>query len=234
MLLAVLAHPDDETFRCGGTLALLAQRGVRVQVLTATRGEAGSCGDPPLCSRQHLGEMREAELRCACRALGVDSPLIWDYADGALADADEDAATARLESLMRELRPEVLFTWPSHGLSGHPDHQAVSRWTTTAFQRASAEGVEALDALYHLAVPHSVAEALELRQLHAVMDERIDVTIDVTSVWEQKLAAIRCHRTQQSESPILKAPEARQRLFLGREHFQRSMGRACDDLLALL
>jgi LmbE family N-acetylglucosaminyl deacetylase len=48
-LLAILAHPDDETFRCGGMLALLARRGVRVWVLCATRGEAGDCGDPPVC-----------------------------------------------------------------------------------------------------------------------------------------------------------------------------------------
>ena len=53
-LLAVFAHPDDETFRPGGTLALLARGGVRVQVLTATRGEAGSCGDPPLCTPEEL------------------------------------------------------------------------------------------------------------------------------------------------------------------------------------
>lgn len=68
-LLAVFAHPDDETFRCGGTLALLAQRGVRVQVLTATRGQAGSCGAPPLCAPEELPAVRENELRCACAAL---------------------------------------------------------------------------------------------------------------------------------------------------------------------
>ena len=63
-LLAVLAHPDDETFRCGGMLALLARQGVRVQVLTASRGQAGSCGDPPVCRPEVLGTVREAELRC--------------------------------------------------------------------------------------------------------------------------------------------------------------------------
>ena len=70
-LLAVFAHPDDETFRPGGTLALLARRGVEVHVLTATRGEAGSCGDPPLCSPEELPAVRESELRCACAALGL-------------------------------------------------------------------------------------------------------------------------------------------------------------------
>ena len=58
-LLAVFAHPDDEVFRCGGTLALLAKHGVRVQVLTATRGQAGSCGNPPLCTPDELPSVRE-------------------------------------------------------------------------------------------------------------------------------------------------------------------------------
>ena len=67
-LLAVFAHPDDESFRCGGMLALLAGRGVKVHVWTATHGEAGSCGDPPLCQPAALGAVRVAELRCACTA----------------------------------------------------------------------------------------------------------------------------------------------------------------------
>lgn len=66
-LLAVFAHPDDETFRPGGTLALLACGGFPVHVLTATRGEAGSCGDPPLCTSEELAAVREKELRCAPR-----------------------------------------------------------------------------------------------------------------------------------------------------------------------
>mgnify|MGYP000732581162 CR=1 FL=1 len=64
-LLAVFAHPDDEAYRPGGTLALLARRGVRVHLLTATRGQAGSCGEPPLCTPDELPTVRERELRCA-------------------------------------------------------------------------------------------------------------------------------------------------------------------------
>ena len=73
-LLAVFAHPDDESFRPGGTLALLARSGVRVHLLTATRGEAGACGDPPLCTPEELaGAGGNVELRCACAALGVET-----------------------------------------------------------------------------------------------------------------------------------------------------------------
>jgi hypothetical protein len=74
-------HKDEErprvgVFYCGGTLALLARRGVRVQVLTATRGEGGSCGDPLLCVPEELPAVREAELRCACAALGIEPVLV--------------------------------------------------------------------------------------------------------------------------------------------------------------
>ena len=108
-LLAVFAHPDDEAFRCGGTLALLARRGVRVQVLTATRGQAGSCGDPPLCAPAELPLVRERELRCACAALGIAPPILLDYADGALADVDEAAATTQVAAVIEQLQPDVTY-----------------------------------------------------------------------------------------------------------------------------
>ena len=232
-LLVLLAHPDDEVFRCGGTLALLSRRGVRVQVLTATRGQAGSRGSPPLCLPEELGAMREAELRCACRALGIESPHLLDYQDGALSDVDEERAVGQVMGLLRELQPQVLLTWPPHGLSGHPDHITVSRWAVQAFERVIAEGMAGPLALYYLAVPQSVAGRLGLPQLQATPDEQIAVTVDVGAAWEEKMAAIQCHRTQGGESPILKAPLERQRLFLGTEHFQRAAVRSGCDLLPM-
>jgi len=231
VLLAVLAHPDDESFRCGGAMALLAQRGVRVHVLTATRGEAGSCGDPPLCSVDELPDVRERELSCACVALGIEPPSLLDYRDGELADVDEEEAVTQVVAAIRELLPQVLLTWPSDGLSGHADHIAVSHWTSLAFRQAASLGPDAPAALYHLSVPRSVAEALGLSHLHAVPDEQVTLTVDVNQVWEQKLAAIRCHRTQAGESPILTAPEEKQRLFLGTEHFRREEAREGQDFL---
>lgn len=231
-LLAVFAHPDDESFRCGGTLALLAWFGVQVQVVTATRGEAGSCGEPPLCTPEELPAVREQELRCACATLGIESPWLLDHRDGELANVDEERAVVQVLAAIRNLQPQVLLTWPPNGLSGHPDHVAVSRWTALAFERAASLGPAAPAALYHLAVPRSVAEALGLHHLHTVPDEAVTLTVDVTPVWEQKLAAIGCHRTQASGSPILAAPEEKRRLFLGKEHFQRAIARQGDDFLS--
>lgn len=231
ILLAVFAHPDDETFRCGGVLARLARRGVRVQTLTATRGEAGSRGDPPLCAAEELPAVREQELRCACSALGVAPPILLDYPDGSLAEVNEEEVVDRITAVMRELQPQVLLTWPPDGLSGHPDHVAVSHWTTLAFERAEASAPDPPVALYHLAVPRSVADALGLARLHAIPDAEITLTVDVTPIWEQKWAAIRCHRTQAGGSPILAAPAEEQYLFLGKEHFRRAWAQEEDDFL---
>jgi len=235
-LLAVFAHPDDETYRAGGTLALLARRGVRVWVLCATRGEAGVPGLAP----EQAGPVRQAELQCACRALGIEPPRFLDYRDGTLPQVDDDQAIEQVVRAVRELRPQVLLTWPPDGISGHPDHVAVSRWTDEAFRRAadpaaySQHKVEGLLPhtvawLYHIVLPRSLAEALGMTHLHTVPDEAVTLAVDVSAVWEAKLAAIRCHRSQMGASPILQAPEEKQRLFLGTEYFR--LATAQPDLL---
>ena len=221
VLLAVFAHPDDEAFRAGGTLALLARRGVRVQLLTATRGEAGSCGDPPLCAPEELPAVREAELCCACAALGVAPPRLLDYRDGALAAVDAEELTAAILQVVQEVRPQVMLTFGPDGLSGHPDHVAIGRCAVEAFRRAGD-----VAALYTVAVPRSIAERLGMGRVRAVPDEEIALAVDVAEeVWEQKLAAIRCHATQWSTSPMVQAPEERQRVFFGTEHFVRVAAR---------
>jgi LmbE family N-acetylglucosaminyl deacetylase len=213
-LLAVFAHPDDETFRPGGTLALLAQRGVNVHVLTLTHGEAGSCGEPPLCTLDKLPGVREHELRCACAALGIQTPIMLDYPDGHLAEADPERVIAEILAIVRQVRPQVLLSFGPDGLSGHPDHILVGQWTSKAFCRE-----EAAAAFYTVAVPQSLATQLEMKRVHPVPDETIALSVDVSSVWETKLAAMRCHATQWSSSPMLSAPIERQRLFFGQEHF---------------
>jgi len=213
-LLAVFAHPDDESFRCGGTLALLAQRGVRVQLLTATRGQAGSCGEPPLCRPDELPIVRERELRCACAALGIEPPLVLDYEDGHLSEAAPQIIVAQILDMADKLRPQVMLTFGPDGLSGHPDHIAIGQFAAQAFRFA-----DDVIALYTPAVPQSLAATLDMTHLRAVPDEAITLSVDVSPVWESKLAAIRCHATQASSSPIMRAPVERQRAFLGVEHF---------------
>jgi LmbE family N-acetylglucosaminyl deacetylase len=147
VVLAVFAHPDDETI-CSGTLVLNARRGGRSVVLCATRGEVGEIRDPTLATPETLGQVRERELQEACAILGIDPPRFLDYRDSGMAGTPENAHPAalvnadrahvlrQLVAAIRELRPEVVITFEPGGLYGHPDHIAISQFTTEAFTRA--------------------------------------------------------------------------------------------------
>jgi LmbE family N-acetylglucosaminyl deacetylase len=223
-LLAVFAHPDDETFRPGGTLALLTRCGVRVKVLTFTRGEAGSCGNPPLCTLDELPAVREYELHCASVALGVQTPRLLEYPDGYLAESDSVRTIAEILAVIRKVQPKILLSFGPDGLSNHPDHIAVGQWTAEAYLRSGD-----VDAFYTLAVPQSLAEKLGMKQVHPVPDKLIALTVDISSVWETKLSAMCCHATQWSSSPMANAPEEQHRLFFGNEHFVCAASRTDGD-----
>lgn len=231
-ILAVFAHPDDETFRVGGTLSLLAKNHVRVQVLTATRGQAGSCGQPPVCNRIELPEVREQELRCACSALGIGQPIVLNYQDGELAAINPDKIVSEILAVISQLRPKIMISFGEDGLSGHPDHIAIGRYALDAFHQT-----KDVSAFYVLAVPQSIADVLNLTHIKAVQDSSITHIVDVIEVWNDKMDAIRCHRTQMEESPILMGEKQKQVLFLGKEHFRLVAFRKnyeSDDLMKLL
>ncbi|HEM62305.1 MAG TPA: PIG-L family deacetylase, partial [Chloroflexi bacterium] len=181
---------------------------------------------------EQAGQLRQAELECAYQALGIQPPRFLGYQDGTLAQVDHKEAAARIASVIRELQPQALLTWPPDGLSGHPDHIAVSRWTSEALDRMAGPAAEAAGpsphtiALYHIVVPHSLARALGMTQLHTVPDESVTLTVDVSRVWEAKMAAIRCHRSQIKGTPILSTTKENQRLFLAVEHFRLARGQS--------
>ncbi|HSR29564.1 MAG TPA: PIG-L family deacetylase [Anaerolineae bacterium] len=177
-LMAVFAHPDDESFGTGGTLARYsADPNVRVVLICATRGEAGEISDPELATPERLGEVREEELRCACKGLGIDALFFLDYRDsgmagtpenrspGALIMADSNEAVGKIVAHIRRERPEVVVTFDKNGGYGHPDHIAIHHYTTAAFSAAAdptqyLEQVEAglephqSQKLYYTAIPH--------------------------------------------------------------------------------
>lgn len=165
-LLGVFAHPDDETFCAGGTLARYAAAGAEVMVVSATRGEAGQIRDAQAATRRTLGLVRERELREACARLGVQRALCLDYFDGTLKDLDQELLARRVVQVIRTFRPDVVITFGEDGAYGHPDHVAISRATTAACRRAGdasdlpeqrAEGLapHAPSVLYHSQFPRS-------------------------------------------------------------------------------
>ena len=146
-LLVVTAHPDDETFGPGGTLALYARRGVAVYLVCATRGEAGEAPES-LRGFASVAEMREAELQCASRVLGLKEVRFLGYRDSGMAGSPDNAhpnstANAPLQKIarqvaqhIRQIRPQVIITSDPSGGYGHPDHIAVNRATVEALRLA--------------------------------------------------------------------------------------------------
>jgi LmbE family N-acetylglucosaminyl deacetylase len=148
VLLAVLAHPDDESFGMGGTLALYAKRGAEVHLVCATRGEAGEMDPDCLDGFASIADRREHELRCAAGILGLAGVHFLDYRDSgmpgsadnrhpqALAAAPLEEAAARVVHFIRKLRPQVVVTFDPIGGYKHPDHIAIHKATVLAFEAA--------------------------------------------------------------------------------------------------
>ncbi len=138
-ILGVFAHPDDESFCAGGTLARYVASGAEVMVVSATRGEAGQIRSAGVATRRTLGQVREQELYLACQRLGVQHTVCLDYGDGMLQEVDQDILIGGIVEIIRSFRPDVVITFGPDGGYGHPDHIAISAATTAACVR-SGEG----------------------------------------------------------------------------------------------
>lgn len=135
-MLVVGAHPDDETFTTAGLMASAIREGRRVVCVTATRGEGGSMDEekwPPAS----MGEVRTRELRECLGVLGVDEHHFLDYIDGTCHKVDDEEGTGRIRAFVDDVQPDSVLTFGPDGMTGHPDHKAVSRWTTAAFDQAA-------------------------------------------------------------------------------------------------
>ena len=203
-LAAIFAHPDDETFTMGGTLARCAAEGVACHLLCATDGDAGRSSGVPVASREALARLRRQELEAATTLLGVASLTPLGLPDGALAQADQDALIGAIVRLLREQRPETVVTFgPEGGPNTHRDHRVISRAATAAYFLAGVPTAYAEQLADGALAPHVPARLLYCAwqpptpeaQLTA---QSVPVTIRVdVSEWRQaKRDAFEMHRTQ--------------------------------------
>jgi LmbE family N-acetylglucosaminyl deacetylase len=196
-VLCVITHPDDETMLTGGMLAMLAQSHAELHVLSATRGEGGELGEPPIVDREHLGAAREQELRCAAKVLGVRSVRFLPYVDPLVGEnATLYAYTDRTEELTRlianaiaELRPTMLLTHGSGGEYGHPGHALTHRGVLQAHALAREAGLTPSLYTFCAAIPGHQDRIFN-------MGDPADVVLDATPWLSTKAAAAACHRTQ--------------------------------------
>lgn len=262
-LMAVLAHPDDESLGVGGVLARYADEGVSTSLVTATLGECGRFRGHPRDTSAHPGieamaEIRGAELAAAARRLGVSDVSLLGYRDQALDRADPADVIQKIATHLRRVRPHVVVTFGPDGAYGHPDHIAISQFTTAAALAAAAGGSgpqgspHEVAKLYYLAWPEAKMSAYQhaLRALVTTVDgiERqarpwadwaITTTVDTRRWWRTVWDAIQCHESQIAAYGRLKAlPPADHEALWGSQSFYRAFslvngGRAPEaDLFA--
>ena len=248
-VLAVFAHPDDESIACGGTLARLSDAGARVVLLCASRGERGMLSDSALVDDGNLGRVRTLELHEAARVLGIADVLVFDYPDGNLRWADVPELQADIVSTLRRFKPDAVITFDEDGLYWHLDHIGVHERTSTAVQSLGADAPP----LYYVTIPKGVMRQVvdaAIARGWAPVDAKIwnitpdafglqaephTLQLDVREWVPRKLAALRCHRTQMGQNnPFAWIDEADARRLLGIEQFRRAQPHTGTSILEAL
>ena len=252
-LLAVFAHPDDESLSCGGLLAWCAELGAQVSLLCVTRGEHGHGGVPG--PENGLRDIRTRELQAASRVLGISDLILLDYPDGMLPWVDAAALEADIHDAIRRIRPDVVITFGEDGLYWHPDHIAIHERTTAAVA-ALGPMDDVTPALYYVTMPPGCMRAVVNHAVETVARrdsgspapqlilgiEDVDafgtlamaptLIVDARDFSARKLAAIKCHRTQLGDSALNLVAESDAPRFLGTEHFRRAeVGSAADAFI---
>jgi LmbE family N-acetylglucosaminyl deacetylase len=256
-LLCVLAHPDDESLGVGGTLAKYAAEGVETYLITATRGERGWWGDEQgYPGPEALGRIREQELLAAAHVLRLREVRFLGYIDGKLDQANPTEAIARIVGHLRRLKPHVVITFDPFGGYGHPDHIAISQFTTAAVVAAADPDYIYTDEfaphrvakLYYMASTHDAHTVYQSifgdLVMHVDGAERravgwpewaITTRINTEAHWRRAWQAITCHKSQLPDYAALEnLPEEQHKVLWGCQTYYRAYstvngGRQIED-----
>ncbi|MCL5438950.1 MAG: PIG-L family deacetylase [Patescibacteria group bacterium] len=202
----VFAHPDDESFSSGGAIAYLTNRGVSVKLITATKGEAGQVGNPPLTTKEKLGKIREKELRNAAKILGISKIYFLGLIDGTLHKIDSKTIAKKVLEIFKKEKPDAVITFNEEGGSKHPDHIQMHKSTTIAFfeyQKISDKHVR----LYYTVTPKSLIEQFNksglsynvFGKVEGTDDKLITTTVNIKNTINIKIKALKCHKTQHKD-----------------------------------
>jgi len=192
-VLAVCAHPDDESFGLGAALSSWAEQGTRTSVLCFTHGEASTLGG----NDGNLHRLRAEELAMAAEELGVGTVRLLEHPDGRLADAPIDQLSSELRRAMEQVGASLLLVFDEGGITGHPDH-------VRATEVATAVGGDAGTPVLGWALTESVAGQLNDQfgaNFVGRAPDSIDLVVEVDRVRQRR--AIRCHVSQSTENPVL-------------------------------
>lgn len=221
-LLCVFAHPDDESYGPGGTIARCVLDGAEVFMTMFTAGEAGSIGVSKTLAREELARRRRLELAGACEALGISDHRILGAPDGGVAGVDPAWAVAEILADIRRFRPQLALTFHRGGVSGHPDHIAVAGFLDRAIAEAGRDGPQVC---YEWGIPRRSAALYQRPSLVPLEDEEIAAVIPIDAVaMDRKIAAIRAHETQ-LEFFVSLEQKFDYRAVANPEHFARGRSR---------
>jgi LmbE family N-acetylglucosaminyl deacetylase len=224
VLLAVFAHPDDES-TVSAVLAKYAAAGVRVYLATATDGRLGVAPHAGTTAGDSLAALRTEEQKCTNDKLGIQPPILFGLHDqlkmgeGLRPHMEQLAELrARVTKLFEELQPDAVITWGPSGWTGHPDHRLVSSVVTEVFQsRAWQRPAQ----LYYPAVPTGKVPADNPIPLATVDEPFLTVKVPVTPAdYEKSRAGWLCHRTQYTPEQIEQLYQSLVAVQGGIAHFQ--------------
>ncbi len=206
-LLAVFAHPQDESFGPAGTLAKYASEGVQVSLVTTTRAPHQRSKDTnPAEIKIIPHDHRSRDRLCSCRTTGIRRACYFDILPGDLDKIDPQIIEDQVVRLIRDLQPQVIVTFGPDGLSGNSEHQTVSQVTTAAFRDAGNPdkfphhfheglGTYTPQKLYYCVIPQSLVNRMDVQGLHGVPDEQITTILDVSEFGGAINKALYCQRS---------------------------------------
>ena len=239
ILVAVFAHPDDEIV-AGPALSRYAAEGHEVHLITLTSGQVGDALTE-IPRGDELGAAREDEARCSAAALGIREPVLLGFMDGDIAPWDGlPAIRSRLRQELRRLKPDVILTWGTDGLSGHTDHRIASALATEVYQEPW-EDTPAPSKLYYatLPAPENSSPAVVIGDRATISPELVTTVIEAGEYSQRTLEAMHCHKTQWNPpEDVDRMFEERQEVLQGKVYFRLAMSRLTstatpeDDLLA--
>ncbi len=241
-LLFSFAHPDDESFSGVGLACSCLARNVRVVLVCATRGDRGRPGEAGVSGApRDVAAAREQELRDAARIVGIEHVHQLGYRDRELADVDAVEIRSTLVGHIRHYRPQVVVTFDPNGFNRHPDHVAISRFTSDAIAAAAdprwVPGTGASHGVARLLWTPPIAPWDVARSADVAAEPGADFVLDISEWRAKKADALRAHRTQHEsvEKHFFSQPDVER--ILSTEVYRHAWGptlsnRPCPDVFA--
>ena len=242
-VLCLFAHPDDEAFGSGGTLAGLVRKGHKVTVVCATNGDVGEISDPALATPENLWQVRQEELRQAMAVTGIQDVRFLGYRDSgmegtpdnedpsSLFQAEPAKIEAQITALLDELSPDIVFTHDPTGGYGHPDHVTLCERTTSVVESMTGNRPH----LYYVCFPRGNFRKLWQEMIDAGItppfaaealdkigspDDYVTTVKDVSAYVDVKQESLRCHRTQMDPNgPFGQIPPEVMNAWMSTEYF---------------